>query len=440
MPLQTGSAAAAHTPLNTSLPIRKINDNLAWHLAKQHIYEWVCLAAENIHSTKNKYNTDADDYQIAQLSYLEKPPTVKDIWHLQTALGEIYLINSSDYIQGITGIYPYHQEIHTQEWLILCIEKEIKAHWPQLQIKYLELIDQLPKKIHFWQLNINGDYVDFAANEVVWQKVFKTLHILPKAKMPTQHIPLKLSVLLGQTEITKKQYQKLAKHDIIYLDRAFFNQNGEGFCAVGDWQIELYYQNQHFFFKEWNASSMSKIENPYDEDDDIYEDDDEDNDVDSDSEYDENNDDDNLDSEEDDNDNTDEDDFAEFDGLSDDDNDDHHTKTTHLNADRLNTPQRNIQHSDNDDADDENQTPPHEQDEQTAVMPPFKNIPVLLNFSLGQIKITLAELSELTDGAVLPLASNDAAVTIYANAKAVAKGEVVMIDERLAVQITEIYT
>jgi flagellar motor switch/type III secretory pathway protein FliN len=460
MPLISNISSPA--PLFLPDCIRKINDSPAWHRAKQYQYEWMYLDADQI-STKNKQNnlhtpSQPHEYQTGKLSFLDQAPPIKDIWHLQTTHGDFYLINASDYIQGLTGIYPYHQEIHTQEWLILCIEKQIKAHWPQLQIKHLDLTEQLPKKIHYWQLALDTDYIHIASSEMVWQKFLKNLYALPKPKLAVQNIPLHLPVLLGQTEVTQKQYRKLALYDIIYLDRNFFNSKGEGFCAIGEWQIELYYQNQHFYFKQWDASSMSKIENPYDDHDDIFE---EDEDEDIENTEDNNHEDSDLDldnedstNEKDEKDDIDEtDDFSEFNHLTNDEDDNHDSDasddtdqedadhsddanitTNHLRADRLNTPIGNH----NQHAADINNT---QSDEAAAeVMPPFKNIPVLLNFSLGQLKTTLAELAELSEGALLPLASNDAAITIYANHQAVAKGEIVMIDERLAVQISEIYS
>jgi type III secretion system YscQ/HrcQ family protein len=409
--------------------IKKINDSPAWHRAKQYKYQWFYLDIQKIISTKNKQNITSEDYQIGRLEYLNTLPKLKDIWHLNTQFGDLYLINASDYLQAQTGIYPYHQEIHTQEWLILCIEKEIKRHWPHLQIKHLELLDQLPKKTHCWQLHLEDNDVYLAAAEAVWHKVLKSLTPLPKPQLLTQNIPLHLPVLLGQTELTKKEYQALVQGDIIYLDRAYFNHKGEGFCAIGEWQIELYYENEHFYFKQWDATSMSKIENPYDE---IFEDDDDSNAI---IEEGHDEDDERLESDE----GNDEQayDLEDFEATLGDDGDgedDEDARAIKFKADRLNTQikKQAMENEDVDDAGDE------ESAEQPKIMPPFKNIPVLLNFSLGQLKMSLAELSELTEGAVLPLASNDAAVTIYANHMAVARAEVIMIDERLAVQITEI--
>lgn len=396
--------------------IKKINDTPAWHRAKQYQYKWIYHDKQSHDTTQSEEGSDG--YHIAYLKYIEITPKLKDVWHLSSQLGDIYLINASDYLQARTGIYPYHQEIHTQEWLILCIEKELKNHWPQLQIKHLELLEQLPQKMHIWQLELGNEYLYLAASEQNWHKVLKKLRALPKPKLMAQNIPLHLPVLLGQTELNKKEYNHLKAGDIIYLDRSYFNSDGEGFCAVGEWQIELYYKNQHFYFKQWDATSMSKIENPYDE---IFEDDD------MDDEYSTKNQTDEIDKSIE---NADHDDHPYDEGINlDVDEDDQVFK---LKADRLDTAKKYL--IENDDVDDA-----HEKvSEQGPIMEPFKQIPVLLNFSLGQLKISLAELSNLNEGDLLPLASNDAAITIYANHLAVARGEIVMIDERLAVQITNI--
>jgi flagellar motor switch/type III secretory pathway protein FliN len=429
--------------MNLPAFIKKINESTSWFNAKQHTYEWLyCPQIPiDLHVEKNSTINEQkaiSDYQIGHLIHIAKPPALKDIWQLQTVMGDLYLINASDYIQGLTGIYPYHQEIHTQEWLVLCIEKQLKLHWPQLAIKHLNLVEQLPKKMHYWQLNLRGEYLYLAAAEDVWLHAFKTMTSVPKPKLSAQNIALHFPVLLGQTELTKFEYKHLKKQDIIYLDRAYFNHEGAGFCAIGDWQIQMYYQDQHFFFKQWDATSMSKIENPYDEifeEDDFEEDqNDEENQTDQDEDGDTSDFYDDRDLIDTDENNDDEDDEG------DDDEDDEDLKPSRLIADRLDTIQSSKMGSQKHQVDinEENDQDASEGDA-PAIMAPFKNIPVLLNFSLGQLKMTLAELAELSEGALLPLPSNDAAVTIYANHQAVARGEVVMIDERLAVQIKEIF-
>ncbi|MGH8385620.1 MAG: FliM/FliN family flagellar motor switch protein [Pseudomonas sp.] len=67
-------------------------------------------------------------------------------------------------------------------------------------------------------------------------------------------------------------------------------------------------------------------------------------------------------------------------------------------------------------------------------------LPVRLEFVLATHEINLASLSQIIDGQLIPLA-DDAAINIEvrANGKAVARGELVQLDEQLGVELLEVY-
>jgi flagellar motor switch protein FliN/FliY len=67
------------------------------------------------------------------------------------------------------------------------------------------------------------------------------------------------------------------------------------------------------------------------------------------------------------------------------------------------------------------------------------DVPVNLTVELGGCKLSMREVLQLTTGSVVQLdKSADAPVELFVNGKLVAKGEVVVIEERFGVKITEV--
>jgi flagellar motor switch protein FliN/FliY len=78
--------------------------------------------------------------------------------------------------------------------------------------------------------------------------------------------------------------------------------------------------------------------------------------------------------------------------------------------------------------------------EKTAVdLSPVFDVPVHIQAVLGKCQLDVAQLLRLTSGSVLELDRKvGEAIDIYVNNRLVARGEVVVVDERLGVTMTEI--
>ena len=84
---------------------------------------------------------------------------------------------------------------------------------------------------------------------------------------------------------------------------------------------------------------------------------------------------------------------------------------------------------------DEGQTQPHTAADLEAVF----DVPVKVSAVLGQARMQVADLLKLNQGTVLELDRKvGEAIDIYVNDRLVARGEVVLVEDRLGVTMTEI--
>lgn len=83
---------------------------------------------------------------------------------------------------------------------------------------------------------------------------------------------------------------------------------------------------------------------------------------------------------------------------------------------------------------------PVEMEEKTATdLAPVFDVPVNISAVLGKSTMSVAQLLKLTSGSVLELDRKvGEAIDIYVNNRLVARGEVVIVDDRLGVTMTEI--
>ena len=81
-----------------------------------------------------------------------------------------------------------------------------------------------------------------------------------------------------------------------------------------------------------------------------------------------------------------------------------------------------------------------EREEKTATdLAPVFDVPVSISAVLGRASMSVAQLLQLQSGSVLELDRKvGEAIDIYVNNRLVARGEVVIVDERLGVTMTEI--
>ena len=84
--------------------------------------------------------------------------------------------------------------------------------------------------------------------------------------------------------------------------------------------------------------------------------------------------------------------------------------------------------------------PVNEESDKTAVdLAPVFDVPVNISAVLGKTHLTVSQLLKLGQGSVLELDRKvGEAIDIYVNNRLVARGEVVVVDDRLGVTMTEI--
>lgn len=83
--------------------------------------------------------------------------------------------------------------------------------------------------------------------------------------------------------------------------------------------------------------------------------------------------------------------------------------------------------------------PVSDEDKSAADLSPVFDVPVSISAVLGRCQMSVADLLDLNSGAVLELDRKvGEAIDIYVNNRLVARGEVVIVDERLGVTMTEI--
>ena len=383
----------------------------------------------------------------AKIKPYPAPHTLEDAWALETQLGVIYLINAARYIQGITGIYPYHADEHMQQWLLACLQKPMQAHWAHLGVVELKPVQQVPKDLFYAYLQHPlGINAYFAAPQTLWLQLFKRLTLLRKLPLDVTQFPLNLEIVLGRTQLPYLQYKKLQPGDMIRLQTAYFNTAGTGVIAMGAWQMRIDIQDdEQISFNSWEENSMK---NTYEDDDELeYEVEDEDEDE-ADAALEDEDIDDALAMD-------DEDDAEDDDAAAEDEDDDaatsmHSTKKQQLNQQLQQLDQQDLQTQKkwlptDDEVNSTQQQTQADVDADIAAIDannetalPFKTLKVNVDFSLGRLRLRIDELMNLSEGAILPLQKKlPAQVTLYANQKPIAVGEVVSIEDALAVRIIE---
>ena len=81
----------------------------------------------------------------------------------------------------------------------------------------------------------------------------------------------------------------------------------------------------------------------------------------------------------------------------------------------------------------------NEEDKTATDLAPVFDVPVNISAVLGRASLSVAQLLQLGQGSVLELDRKvGEAIDIYVNNRLVARGEVVIVDERLGVTMTEI--
>jgi flagellar motor switch protein FliN/FliY len=82
---------------------------------------------------------------------------------------------------------------------------------------------------------------------------------------------------------------------------------------------------------------------------------------------------------------------------------------------------------------------PTDEEKTAGDLAPVFDVPVNISAVLGRSQLSIAQLLQLAQGSVLELDRKvGEAIDIYVNNRLVARGEVVIVDERLGVTMTEI--
>jgi flagellar motor switch protein FliN/FliY len=83
--------------------------------------------------------------------------------------------------------------------------------------------------------------------------------------------------------------------------------------------------------------------------------------------------------------------------------------------------------------------PPGDEEKTASDLAPVFDVPVSISAVLGRATMSVAQLLQLGQGSILDLDRKvGEAIDIYVNNRLVARGEVVIVDERLGVTMTEI--
>ena len=78
-------------------------------------------------------------------------------------------------------------------------------------------------------------------------------------------------------------------------------------------------------------------------------------------------------------------------------------------------------------------------DESVMDFDPILDIPVKINANLGRVRISVSELLQLDAGSVLELDKDvGSPIDLYVNDQLVAKGEVILINDKLGISILDI--
>lgn len=323
--------------------------------------------------------------QISLLKY--EAANASDYLGLHTEYGIFYLENGLQWLQGLTGIYIENEDEDTQNWLISCALERLEPNVFPINIISLSLHYYVNiKKLH--AIHLIGLYKNnLYATQENWIHFFKQQKFIKYQKYDVNNILLDKNIILGRQTLYYKQYQQLTCGNVILVNQPKFDIEGIGIFNIGSFAVKIAYENGNLTFIEWVQAMKEKEEN------------------------DEWNFDDNVD-----------------------------------NLDEYNTKEEQLEQeneSSNEIEDLEESLPESDEDSEQQLVQeqnhPFADVPININFSLGQLKLPISEIMQLQAGSILKLEKHmPAQVSIYANNKMIGAGEVVEIDGQIGVQITHL--
>jgi flagellar motor switch/type III secretory pathway protein FliN len=329
---------------------------------------------------------DNDDHEYNKVNY--------KYLGLHTEHGLFYIEHGVQWLQNLTNIYALHKDKATQDWLLRSALERIE---PNVFISNIIAIS-----LHSYEdiQNLNATkclYLQGLCNELIyanindWLKIFNVQKFITHNSYNIDNILIQKKIILAKQTLKYSQYKKLRQGNIILLNNPQFNIDGYASLNFDSFLMEVLYENDSLFFQSWSQNMTNKnIDDESWDEDELH-----------------------------DMDNNDIDDDIDIDMNEDEDLNEFTDEDTH------------------DYNDDEAQLAQTQEDETRH---PFANIPIHLSFSLGQLKMPIAQIMQLGEGAIIDLNKNTSSqVIISANNKEIGIGDIVDIDGKLAVQIIKLY-
>lgn len=323
---------------------------------------------------------------------------------IHTEYGIFYIHNGMSWIQKLTSIHIEHEDEDTQNWLLERALENLPAHAYPLEITGLSFHHYINTN-KYTALCLYG----FSSKTIYttvenWIKLFSKYRFIRKHSFNIDSLDIVKNILLGGQKLQYTDYKKLVCGNIILINNNNFNLDGAGTIALGSFSMLAAYQDNTLIFQAWNNNMNDK---PYTENQDEEE----------------------WNQEE----STLTNEYGEFDY--------NYNQLNQFNSEQANTDSAEQEHQEQNE---EIQTNEDEPEQNTSNIEedaphPFGNVPIHLSFSLGTLRMPIANIMQLQEGSVIELhKATPAQVNIYANSKLIGTGEVVEIDGKIGVQITKL--
>ncbi len=322
---------------------------------------------------------------------------------IHTESGIFYIHNGMSWIQKLTSIHIEHEDEDTQNWLLeRALENLPPAAFP-LEIVSLSFHHYINTN-KYTALYLQG----FSSKPIYttienWTKLFNKYKFIRKHSFNIDNLDIVKNILLGGQKLQYTDYRKLVCGNIILINDNNFNLDGIGNITLGSFSMLAAYHNNTLIFQAWNNNMNDK---PYTENQDNEEWNQEEAAL------------------------TNE--YGEFDHNYNQFNDEQHN----IDSAEQEHQEQNEELQTEAYTDEAEQNINHAEEDAAH---PFANVPIHLSFSLGTLRMPIANIMQLQEGSVIELhKATPAQVNIYANSKLIGTGDVVEIDGKIGVQITKL--
>jgi len=340
---------------------------------------------------------------------------------IHTSESIFYVHNGISWLQEQTSIYIEHEDEETQDWLLQCAFERLPKNIFPLPIVSLSFHHYI-NTAKYQPLYLNGvNYKILYAALDDWILLFNSHRFLKIPKFNIEGLSIYKNILLGEQSLTYTDYKKLVCGNIILLNKTNFNLEGAGNIELGSFSMAAIYNDNKLIFQAWNNNMNDKPYKPKEHDDEWNQ---------NDSMLNNNEED------------EDEDEVYEEENYLEQYNQQHLEYQEHNEGE----PQEQLQ--------EESELPEVEAEENTQDIDevhqqidnieeppahPFANVPIHLSFSLGVLRMPIAQIMQLQEGGVIELEKNTPAqVNILANSKLIGTGNIVEVDGKIAVQIIKL--